>query len=187
MRTRSLLPIPLALFALLLMASAAFAGGWAAVTMTDPPSDITPGEETTVDMTVLQHGETPVDWAKMTVVATNADTGRTLRADARPVAGKIGLYRATLAFPTDGNWAITYESPELVMDGTTTLAVVAPPPVTAPATTATPAAEAAPANYLLPFALVVGTIVVLGLLAAFLIGRRPEANEQHEQPVASRG
>ncbi len=200
MRTRTLVALPLALLAVLALSAAAFAGGWAAVTMADPPSDITPGEETTVEMTVLQHNQTPVDWPKITVVATNADTGAIVRAKASAVSGHLGQYQATLTFPTDGRWAITYESPDLVMDGTATLAVAAAPPVPAapaappaapaaePATAPTaPAAVASPDNLLIPFALAVTGILLVGLFAALLMRRHAQPIEHKEQPIPSRG
>ena len=201
MRPRTLVALPLALLAVLAMSATALAGGWAAVTMAEPPSDITPGEEATVEMTVLQHNETPVDWPRITVVATNADTGAIVRAKASAVSGQLGQYQATLTLPTDGEWAITYESPDLVMDGSATLAVAAIPPVPAapaappappaalaaePAPTA-PAAVASPGNLLVPFALVVAGILLIGLFAALLMRRHAEPIEHKEQPIPSRG
>src|SRR5215218_7582471 len=143
MHTRNLLAVLLASLALLALAGAAFAGGWASVSMTDPPTDITVGQETRVELTVLQHGKTPIDWPKLTVAATQADTGETVRADATPVRGELGRYRATLVFPSDGEWDIAYESSDLVMDGSASLAVAQLPAV---AVVPPPAANAPAAN-----------------------------------------
>jgi hypothetical protein len=191
MRPRNLLAVPLASVAVLAFAGAVFAGGWASVSMTDPPTDITPGDETTVEMTVLQHGQTPIDWPRLTVVATQADTGETVRADAAAVRGELGQYRALLVLPTDGEWAVTYESSDLVMDGSASLAVapipdvaVVPPAEAAPIPT--PAAVATPATLFGPI-LVVATIVAVGLGAALLMRRRHDAIDQREQPATSRG
>ena len=70
-------------------------------------------------------------------MATDAATGATVRAEAQATPGATGRYTATLTFPTDGSWTVTYESPDLVMDGTATLAVAASSAVAPAAASAT--------------------------------------------------
>ena len=43
-----------------LWTAAASAGGWATVAMSSHPSKANPGKPWTVDLTVLQHGQTPL-------------------------------------------------------------------------------------------------------------------------------
>ena len=201
MRKRALLTVPLALLAVLVFAGAALAGGWASVTMADPPSDIPPGEETSVELTVLQHGKTPVDWPKITVVATNADSGAVVRSEAHPVSGKLGRYAVALTFPTAGEWEITYQSKELVMDGTASLNVTAAAPVAAavaaapaiPATTTTVATSPAAGqsnSLLLPALFSILALSALSAVAIFgvvLFRRRSQPTEHHDQPASARG
>jgi len=196
MRKRALLTVPLALLAVLVFAGAALAGGWASVTMADPPSDIPPGEETSVELTVLQHGKTPVDWPKITVVATNADSGAVVRSEAHPVSGKLGRYAAALTLPTAGEWEITYQSNELVMDGTATLDVIAAAPVAAPAipatttTVATSPAAGQSSSLLLPALFSILALSALSAMAIFgvvLFRRRSQPTEHHDQPASARG
>ncbi len=196
MRKRALLTVPLALLAVLVFAGAALAGGWASVTMADPPSDIPPGEETSVELTVLQHGKTPVDWPKITVVATNADSGAVVRSEAHPVSGKLGRYAVALTFPTAGEWEITYQSRELVMDGTASLNVIAATAVAAPAipatttTVATSPAAGQSNSLLLPALFSILALSALSAVAIFgvvLFRRRSQPTEHHDQPASARG
>jgi hypothetical protein len=191
MTSRTLIGVPAALIALLALTAAAFAGGWASVAMADPPGDITPGQETSVELTVLQHGATPVDWPRITVVATNAESGAIVRAQAEAVKGALGKYQATLVFPGAGDWAVTYDSPDLVMDGSASLAVTAlpvPAAVNAPAVTTASAATDASATLAVPIAGVAIIAILALFFAALLIrGRRSQPVEQREQPAASRG
>jgi hypothetical protein len=168
--------IPLVLIALLAIAGTTTAGGWATVSMAQPPSDVTPGEETTVELTVLQHGATPVDWPRITIVATNSDTGAVVRADADASSSRLGLYEAALILPTEGAWAITYESPDLVMEGTASLRAIAAAPVVV-----------ASEGGLLPIALVAITLLLLAALALVMVRTSRHAIEPREQPLASGG
>lgn len=177
MPTRRILAIPLAIVAALVMAAAALAGGWATVAMTDPPTEPTAGGETAIDLTVLQHGETAVSWPRITVVATDAATGATVRAEAQATPGAMGRYTATLTFPTDGSWTLTYESPDLIMDGTATLAVAAP----------AAAAPAAPAAADLVPMVAIGGLVLLFIVAFGALVIHDRRADRRGQPQASGG
>ncbi len=63
----------------LVFATATLAGGGAQVTLTDVPHDPPAGTGVLVGFEVMQHGETPVSWPKITVVATNTTTGDIVR------------------------------------------------------------------------------------------------------------
>jgi hypothetical protein len=162
------------------MTMAALAGGSATVALTSPPADPTAGAATTIDLTVLQHGVTPVSWPRITVVATDSATGATVRAEARPTPGATGRYSATLTFPTDGSWLLSYESPDLVMQGTATLDIAAA--VTAPAPAATPAASAA--SDLAPM-VAIGALVLLFIVAFGVLVLHDRRADRREQPQAS--
>ena len=131
---RRIIALPLALLAILTVCATVLAGGWATVAATGPTGGQIAGTETVVELEVLQHGATAVSWPRLNVMATNTATGETVNATATSTAGQIGRYTATLTLPTEGSWTLSYDSPDLVMEGTTTLAVSAPvvaPPVPA--------------------------------------------------------
>ena len=186
MLRRHLPIIPAALFAVLLVTGTALAGGWATVSINQPPTDVTVGVETNIEMTVLQHGQTPVSWPRITVVATNEGAGTVVRFEAHPVANATGLYEATLVFPSDGSWNLSYESPDLVMDGSATLDV---------AIAAQGAAALVTNSSLVLVALAVVGLLFLVTVAAVAIRRRGARRngrlvtpiETRNQPLASGG
>jgi hypothetical protein len=182
-RRRALLPLPLILLvAILAWSATALAGGMAVVTVTDLPADPPAGEETTIGMTVMQHGKTAVSWPTLTVVATDAATGEVLRAPARP-EGPTGAYVATIVFPTAGQWTLTFDSTDLLMSGSAALRVGAPlAAAPAPATVSTAATEPAPpADLTLAVAAVLVGVLLL-VVAAVARTRRV----QGDGPVSAR-
>jgi hypothetical protein len=119
----------------------------------NPPADPPAGEATTIELNVLQHGVTAVSWPRITVIATNEATEEVTAAQAK-ASGPEGHYTATLTFPTEGQWTISFVSPELQMDGTATLTVL---PALLPAVT-----PARPAFDVMP-------LVALAILALFIL------------------
>jgi hypothetical protein len=167
---RRLLAIPLMLIASLALTTAVIAGGWASVTVVDPPADPPAGVATTIDLQVLQHDVTAVSWPLLTVVATNDSTGDIVRASAT-AEGAEGHYVATLTFPVEGTWSLAFESQDLVMAGSGDLDIaVAPAAPVAVATATTPAAMSIdPAVAIAGLALLV---LVVGLVLGARRGRR---------------
>jgi hypothetical protein len=105
---RSLLLIPLALLFALLAAPAALAGGFATAGLSSTPAGIAAGQPWKVDITVLQHGRTPLQG--LTPVVRIRSGGTTREFTAKPTR-KAGVYRAEVVFPKAGRW--DYE----VLDG----------------------------------------------------------------------
>lgn len=95
-------------------APAASAGGWATVGLSSlPPAGLGPKDEWRVDITVLQHGQTPL--AGVTpVVRVRDDGGKVVDTFTATPTGKTGVYRADVVFPGEGTYS--YE----VYDGFTT-------------------------------------------------------------------
>ena len=88
----------------LLLASTAFAGGWANAIMDAPPDDPGgPNQPITIGFTLLQHGVTPVDWGPTQIVLTNAESGESVTFDAQP-QGAVGHWVAEVSVPADGTW-----------------------------------------------------------------------------------
>jgi hypothetical protein len=84
-------------------APVASAGGWATVGLSSLPAGTPTGEEWSVDMTVLQHGRTPLEGIApvLTIVNTDGDSHRFVGTP----TGKPGVYHADVVFPTAGTWS----------------------------------------------------------------------------------
>ena len=88
---------------LLGLPAAATAGGWATVSLSSTPDGLGPGAPWDVEMTILQHGRTPLDGVEPSITLTNAATGETRTVQAKP-AGRPGVYTAQAVFPAAGRW-----------------------------------------------------------------------------------
>ena len=92
---------------------AASAGGWATVGLSSlPPTGLPANQDWPVDITVLQHGQTPL--AGVTpIVRVRDDNGNVVKSFTATPTGKTGVYHAVVRFPGEGSY--TYE----VYDGFT--------------------------------------------------------------------
>jgi hypothetical protein len=93
-----LIAVPLLLLAL---TATAFAGGWATVGLSSTPEGAKPGEPWVVDMTILQHGRTPLEGVSPSLTIINGDARRTFPAEA---TDEPGVYRVSVTFPSRGLW-----------------------------------------------------------------------------------
>ena len=94
--------IPLALLALA-APSSALAGGWATAGLA-PPDGVGAGDAWNAQVTVLQHGETPLVGVSPTVTIRNASTGEAKTFDAK-ATDEAGIYAAKVVFPSEGKWS----------------------------------------------------------------------------------
>jgi len=175
MTRRRSLAFPFALLLAAFVAGTSVAGGWAQVTVTDPPVDPPAGAGTTVGLQVMQHGVTPVSWPKLTVVATDKVTGQSISSQATP-DGPEGHYVATITFPSAGAWTLTFVSQDLAMSGFADVQVgpaLAAAPSAAPATPV--ATNPAPGSIdpLVWLGIAALAALAIGLVAVGLRGRRP--------------
>jgi hypothetical protein len=69
--------------------------------LSSTPAGAAPGAPWNVDITVLQHGRTPLQDVEPAVIITSGDATKTFAA--KPT-GKPGVYRAAVVFPTAGRW-----------------------------------------------------------------------------------
>jgi hypothetical protein len=91
----------------LMLAATAVAGGWANAVMDTPPDDpARTNEPVILGFTLLQHGQTPVDWGVAQVVLTHEETGEAVVARATP-DGAAGHWTVEVVLPADGSW--TYQ------------------------------------------------------------------------------
>jgi YtkA-like len=102
----------LALFAVtaaaLAVPAAATAGGWATVGFDPPPEDLAPGEPWRVEMTILQHGRTPLEGVKPYVIVAPRAGGERKSFPADPT-GEPGVYRASVVFESAGDWSLVVD------------------------------------------------------------------------------
>jgi hypothetical protein len=97
------LVVALAIAAVLLPA-AALAGGWATVQLSSTPKGTQAGTPWVVNLTVLQHGVTPLAGVRPEIRIAQGMLH--WRFTARPT-GKTGVYRARVVFPRAGTWRWT--------------------------------------------------------------------------------
>jgi hypothetical protein len=131
-------------------APAATAGGWATVGLSSLPTSTGPGETWSVDLTVLQHGRTPLEGIAPVLTISNGE-GET-RDFTGVATGTPGVYRVDVVFPSEGTW--TYQ----VWDDFSQTHTFKPVEITAPAGGAFPWLTVA-----------IAAALVLGLAAAAVL------------------
>lgn len=142
----------------LLLAGTVAAGGFATVGIANPPTRLEAGDTWPARIEILQHGITPMDGLRPSLIVKDGG-GRERRFPARP-AGKPGLYRADVVFPSAGRFDYRVD------DGFTNRV-----PHTFPAVEVLeprPAAAAAAAGF--PFLPVAGVLLLSAALALVILG-----------------
>jgi hypothetical protein len=162
---RLLIAVPLVFLAL---TATAFGGGWATVGMSSTPDGAKPGEPWVVDMTILQHGRTPLEGLSPTLTIVNGDARQTFQAKETKEAG---VYRVSVTFPSSGLWRYEVNDGFVTGQPHTFKAVQVGAPGTPPPaanTTTTAADDGGPSLlWLIP------GLALLSAAAALLIVRRP--------------
>jgi len=145
-------------------APAASAGGWATVGLSSlPPSGLKANQPWPVDITVLQHGKTPL--AGVTpIVRIRDDGGNVVKSFTAKPTGTTGVYHAVVRFP--GTGAFAYE----VYDGFVTYGG-------AQTHTFKPVQIGAPADSFPYLTLGIAAALALGLAAATTVVWRRRAHE----------
>jgi hypothetical protein len=86
-------------------APAASAGGWATVGLSSlPPSGLDANQAWPVDITVLQHGRTPLAGV-IPIVRIRDGGGKVVKSFTAKPTGKTGVYHAVVKFPGSGTFA----------------------------------------------------------------------------------
>jgi hypothetical protein len=95
----------LALVVAVVAVPAASAGGWATVGLSSlPPSGLEPNQSWPVDVTVLQHGQTPLAGV-VPIVRVRDGGGNVVESFTAKPTGKIGVYHANVTFPGKGTYS----------------------------------------------------------------------------------
>jgi hypothetical protein len=167
--------IALPLLVLLVVAPSALAGGWATVGLNSTPSGVGPGQPWTPELTILQHGVTPLKGVKPAVMIRKGNETHVFAA--RPT-GKPGVYRASVVFPTAGTWSYQVDDGFISATPHTFPAVEigrATAQAPAPASTTTSGGGGVPQWLAIP-----GLVLLLASVALLLADRR-----RHHQPQAA--
>ena len=161
----------LAVLFLLAFAPAAQAGGFATVGLSSTPT----GTDWPVEITVLQHGRTPLDNVTPRVVISQGGTTRTFAGEP---TGEPGVYAAHVRFPGGGRWEYS------VLDGFTDAMPHTFPAVTLPGRVASPASPV-PASTDGGGGVDLALLIpgVLALLAAPVLLLLPRARRGSPEPV----
>jgi hypothetical protein len=171
-----------AIAAALAAPAAATAGGWATVGLEPPPAGLAPGEPWQAELTILQHGVTPLEGVKPRVIVVREGQSA---ADERVFAARAtkepGVYRATVVFDSAGTWnyrvddgfAAEHTFPAVLIgkDGKKAAAdpvAVANVAAAAPPSAGSPAPGDDGTNYLLALAAAAVAALAAGLVAALL-------------------
>jgi YtkA-like len=88
---------------MLALPASAHAGGWATVELSSTPAGLGPNEPWNVEMTILQHGRTPLEGIHPKVIVKPGAGGDTRTINASPT-GEPGVYRAQVEFAEAGQW-----------------------------------------------------------------------------------
>jgi hypothetical protein len=89
--------------AALVVAAPAAAGGWATAGLGPPDDGLGAGDTWNAQMTVMQHGTTPLVGVHPAVIVTNTSTGKQLRFEGK-ATDQPGVYLAKVKFPSEGTW-----------------------------------------------------------------------------------
>lgn len=103
MRLLALLVLVLGLVA----APSALAGGWATAGVSSLPDGTKPGEPWNTQITLMQHGRTPLEGVSPAIVVTGTAGGET-RFDAKPT-DTPGVYDVAVIFPKSGTYSYTVD------------------------------------------------------------------------------
>ena len=89
--------------AALAAAAGAAAGGWATGSLDATPEGVAPGQPWEVELTILQHGVTPLEGVRPRVIVSGRG-GESRQTFAAVPVGEPGVYRASVVFPEAGTW-----------------------------------------------------------------------------------
>lgn len=148
------------MLAALVLPAAALGGGFATAGLGPPADGIGSGDTWHAEITLLQHGVTPLQGMQPTITIRGPET-RTFAA--RPT-GRPGIYAADVVFPTGGTY--TYE----IADGFSQVHTFAPVVIGGPVSP--PAGDGFPAWQIAPLA-----AAVLALAAGAFLARRRAAQK----------
>lgn len=82
-------------------------GGWATITVENPPDHAVAGRPLHLEFTIRQHGVTPMKGLKPTI---EMRAGGAVSRVSAAATKKVGRYAADLVFPREGTWSVVIHS-----------------------------------------------------------------------------
>jgi hypothetical protein len=104
---RHLIALPV-LVAALVATGTASAGGFATVGLSSLPAGVSAGEPWDPDITILQHGQTPLEGLLPTLTIT--DSNGASHDFPATATGEPGVYAAHVVFPESGSWNVAVDT-----------------------------------------------------------------------------
>lgn len=92
----------------LLAPATALAGGWATAGLSSTPEGLGPNEPWKTQITLMQHGRTPLEGVEPAIVIENTKTHVEQRFAAKPTK-EPGVYDVTVTFPAKGDYTYTVD------------------------------------------------------------------------------
>ena len=114
MKRLSVTAATIALATSLLSGPPVAAGGAATVRVDGPSIGPVTGVPWQLELEVLQHGVTPIDWERVSLVARQPATGMVTAANGHP-GDKLGRYRMEVVFPDAGEWTMEFGLLDLIV------------------------------------------------------------------------
>jgi hypothetical protein len=87
----------------LVLAAPAAGGGWATAGLGPPDGGLGAGDTWNAEVTIMQHGQTPLVGVSPAVLISKTNGGESIRFPAAPT-GEPGVYLAKVKFPSGGAW-----------------------------------------------------------------------------------
>ena len=175
--------IALGVLAVLALAPTALAGGWATVGLDSTPDGTAAGGKWNVNITVMQHGRTPLEGVTPTVTIRNGDAEKTFTATATK---QPGVYRASVTFPSEGKWTYVvhdgFESNQAHSFPPVDIGQNASAPAAAPPKTSAPAA--ADDGSSLTWLVFPGIALIAAAVAILLLRDRRRRGPGHQPQAA---
>ncbi len=150
-----------ALAVALVVPGVAHAGGWATVGFTPLPDGTAAGETWSTEITVRQHGVTPLEGLTPAVRIQKLGSGKTASFKARET-DEPGVYRADVRFASAGEWRLVVDTGWWGEGATVTYG---------PFTIDSPSPVAAPRSFPTATVAVVALLALVAALGAFAVLR----------------
>jgi hypothetical protein len=91
----------------LVLAGPVAAGGWASVRIVGSSSEPVAGMPWPLELEILQHAVTPIDWEQVSLIARHPASGMVAAANGRP-GDAVGRYLMDVVFPDTGEWTLEF-------------------------------------------------------------------------------
>ena len=153
----------LLLGALVLTVVPTLAGGWATVTVENPPGEVRAGENVHIEFSVRQHGRDLTSFVTPVLRASQPQTGERITVDAIALK-QTGFFAVDVVFPSEGEWEWRIDPVTLAGELQLLPLTVLPAAAPAPAVTTTTTSVVSQAPVMRTVLQVAGIVLLLAAL-----------------------